>query len=413
VRSLVSVIGIILLASCSRAGGSAPLLPAEQPAGTPVRASGSLERLHSFAGKPVDGGGPSAPLLWYGGTFYGTTEYGGTNDRGSIFSLGTSGKETLLYSFGPATSDDGATPAAGLTEVDGVFYGTTQDGGSGCAPLGCGTVFKVEPSGGETVLHVFAGGTDGEHPVAGLIDVGGTLYGATAQGGNGHACCGTIFTVSTAGDEDVIYRFRGSTSDGNEPFGTLLAVHGELYGTTKLGGSENDGTIFAVSTSGTEHLLYSFKGMPNDGAQPFAGLVLAGAKLYGTTRYGGIKTQDKPLGCGTIFETTTSGAEKVLYRFKGATDGYGPSAPLVAMNGAFYGTTQNGGSSNCAGGVGCGTLFEISAGGDEQRRYTFGGGKKSAGAFPEAGMVVESGTLYGTAFGGGADHFGSAFKYQP
>jgi uncharacterized repeat protein (TIGR03803 family) len=415
VRASLPALFGILLVSCSQGGVSLPLIPAqESPSASSLSASGGLERLHSFAGKPDDGGGPSAPLLWYHGTFYGTTQYGGANNRGSIFSLSTSGKESVLYSFGPASEADGATPAAGLTERGGAFYGTTQDGGSGCAPLGCGTVFKIEPSGGETVLHAFQGGSDGEHPTAGLIDVGGTLYGATAEGGGaGHACCGTIFTVSASDAVEVIYRFKGDSGDGNEPLGTLVDLNGELYGTTKTGGAENRGTVFAASTSGSERVLYSFKRKSNDGAQPFAGLIAVQGRLYGTTRYGGgNSTQCLPLGCGTVFETTASGAETVLYRFEGGRDGFGPTAALAAVKNALYGTTQSGGSPGCAGGVGCGTLFEIS-GTHERRLYTFAGGRKSAGAFPEAGMILENRRLYGTTFGGGVDNFGSAFSFRP
>ena len=201
----------------------------------------------------------------------------------------------MVYSF--EGKPDGAYPVAGLIDVNGTFYGTTEEGGgSSACNGGCGTVFEVFALGGSQVIYSFNGGTDGVAPVAGLLDVNGTLYGTTESGGGsgcGGSGCGTVFAVTASGSEGIIYRFKGGT-DGQAPVAALTAVNGTLYGTTELGGASDAGTVFQVTTSGKEHLLYSFKGT-TDGWGPRAGLIDANGTLYGTTEGGGAK------GFGTVF----------------------------------------------------------------------------------------------------------------
>ena len=132
----------------------------------------------------------------------------------------------------------------------------------------------------ESVLHRFAGGSDGASPLAGLTNVGGTLYGTT--GGEGDASdYGTVFKITTSGTESVLHRFAGG-SDGASPYAGLTNVGGTLYGTTEGGGASDNGTVFRITTSGKEKVLYSFAG-GNDGAYPQAGLTNVGGTLYGTT----------------------------------------------------------------------------------------------------------------------------------
>jgi uncharacterized repeat protein (TIGR03803 family) len=223
------------------------------------------------------------------GTFYGTTEEGGpvgTNcprGCGTVFSIIPGGTEKVLYSFGNGT--DGAFPTAGLIDVNGTLYGTTELGGSqtgvGCGG-GCGTVFSITPGGKETVLHSFRGGTDGEFPEAGLIDVNGTLYGTTS-GGAGQYGDGTVFSITPGGKEKVLHNFSGG--DGAEPLATLLNVNGTLYGTTYQGGGQ--GTVFSITLSGNVTVLYSFGGRSGDGAYPMSGLSYVNGTFYGTTFLGG------------------------------------------------------------------------------------------------------------------------------
>jgi uncharacterized repeat protein (TIGR03803 family) len=145
------------------------------------------------------------------------------------------------------------------------------------------------------VLYRFKSDPDGAHPSAGLIDVKGALYGTTTLGGGGGSV-GTVFKVSRSGIERVLYTFGCCGSDAANPVGDLLAVNGVLYGTTESGGPSFNGAVFKVSTSGKERVLYYFKGGfgsgPYDGAQPAAALILVNGALYGTTYNGG------RYGCG-------------------------------------------------------------------------------------------------------------------
>jgi len=168
------------------------------------------------------------------------------------------------------------------------------------------------------VVYSFKGGSDGAEPQAGLIEVGGALYGTTFLGGT--ACgyedgCGTVFQITTAGVEKVLHSF-GNGSDGTFPRAPLIDVGGTLYGTTQYGGStvcgeseaNHCGTVFKITVAGEETVLHSFKG-GKDGATPVAGLIAIGNTLYGTTVSGGTGTDDPcihvPAGCGTLFSITT------------------------------------------------------------------------------------------------------------
>jgi uncharacterized repeat protein (TIGR03803 family) len=332
-----------------------------------VSTSGKERVLYSFKGENGDGANPMASLIFANGKLYGTTEYGGTGSCsnnssggygcGTVFEVSTSGKERVLYGF-KGYPHDGANPTASLIFANGKLYGTTELGGTGSCSnyssvVGCGIVFKVSTSGTENVLYSFKGGKDGSGPAAGVITVNGTLYGTTLTGGANSE--GTAFSLTLSGTEKVLHSFGGS-GDGDQPFSGLLILNGTLYGTTYTGGAAyGTGTVFEVSTSGKEHVLHIFKGYRN-GAFPHAGLVAVNGTLYGTTSSGGVTrcTSGSGPGCGTIFKVSTSGAEHLLHRFKGGTDGASPYAGLVTINGALYGTTVLGGSS------GYGTVFRIS-----------------------------------------------------
>jgi len=227
-------------------------------------------------------------------------------------------------------------------------------GGTVCDPAGqdCGTVFSVTPAGAETVLYAFKGGVDGDGPAAGLLAWRGKFYGTTQSGGA--ACtetvfgCGTVFSVTPTGSERVIYAFQGG-SDGIRPNGGLINEAGILYGLTEGGGSANCtsypgpgcGTVFSLTRSGSETVLYAFKGGP-DGAFPVGNLLAAGGNLLGVTSQGGDFT-NCPGGCGTVFSVSPSGVKKVLYAFKGGSDGASPGSGLVQVGSTLYGVTEAGG----------------------------------------------------------------------
>jgi uncharacterized repeat protein (TIGR03803 family) len=270
------------------------------------------------------------------GNFYGTTASGGASGRGTVFKITPSGTETVLYSF-PAGSSE---PYTGLIQGgDGNFYGTTGANGTSDD----GTVFEITPSGTETVLHTFAkSGTDGQIPYAGLIQGSdGNFYGTTYFGGsNGF---GTVFEVTPGGTETVLYSFAGG-SDGQHPYaGVIQGSDGNFYGTTYQGGAGGYGTVFKVTPSGTETILHSFTGGSSDGANPEAGLTLGSdGNFYGDTYLGGAGN------VGTVFELTPSGTETVLHAFAGgSSDGANPTANLVqGGDGNLYGSTAAGGTGN-------------------------------------------------------------------
>jgi len=258
------------------------------------------------------------------GNLYGTAALGGSNFSGTVFILTKSGSgytENVLYSFSYTGISDGGGPEAGLVmDTMGNLYGTTSSGGStGCGGYGCGTVFKIDSSNHETVVHAFTGGSDGVRPLGGLImDAAGNLYGTTAAGGTGNCSdlgldgCGTVFKIDTSNHETVLYSFAGG-NDGENPFaGLIMDAAGNLYGTTAAGGTGNCsalgvdgcGTLFKIDTSNHETVLYSFTD-GNDGAFPYAGLIMdAAGNLYGTTAYGGSSTSSEcaGFGCGTVFK---------------------------------------------------------------------------------------------------------------
>jgi uncharacterized repeat protein (TIGR03803 family) len=400
----------------------------------------TLTTLYNFTGG-LDGGLPAAGLaLDAANNLYGTTASGGVGSCkakglgvgcGLVFKMDKTGKETVLYSF-PGTGARGANPIAGpLRKANGYLYGTTMNGGSiGCnGEKGCGVLFSVSTTKVETTLHNFGEGTDGQFPGGLIQDASGNLYGITGWGGSsscnegGGTGCGTVFELTSAGAESVLYRFTGAEGDGAIPLAGLVedGQH-NLYGVTEHGGNsgcnngdgEGCGTVFKLDDERRESVLYAFTGS-SDGANPFAGLVEdASGDLYGTTAYGGDLNCNPPTGCGTVFVLSKAGHETVLHNFTGAEgDGAIPYAGLLLdARGKLYGTTYAGGDLDCNPPNGCGTVFELDKSGKETVLHTFAG---PDGAGPYLGVLVRDaeGNLYGTTFGGGTHGYGTVFKLTP
>ncbi|MFZ0032418.1 MAG: choice-of-anchor tandem repeat GloVer-containing protein [Candidatus Cybelea sp.] len=312
----------------------------------------------------------------------------------------------MLHTF--SSFKTGAHPDASLIDVDGTLYGTTYGGGKECSGKSfCGTVYRMTKNGKVHVLYRFEGGSDGARPDSALIDVNGTLYGTTLAGGSRcgfNVSCGTVYSVSKSGAEKVLYRFAGS-SDGAHPRSALTNVNGTLYGTTEFGGAANCycdvisgcGTVYSIQTSGAEHVLYKFKNA-SDGAYPVAGVTNVNGTLYGTTSVGGSTKGCYKQGCGIVYSLNTGGSEKVLYRFTGAPDGSGPAADLTDVGGTLYGTTVAGGTRNK------GTAFSVSTSGVETVLHNFGKGQDGTG--PIGRLIYVKSKLYGIASQGGSISIG-------
>jgi uncharacterized repeat protein (TIGR03803 family) len=378
----------------------------------------SFNALYEFQGGS-DGGAPNDLIRDSGGNLYGTTIAGGTTIFGTVFKLDTSGTKTILYNF--TDGSDGGEPHGSLVmDSNGNTYGTAEFGGNLsvlCGGMqGCGVVFKIDPSGNETVLYSFTGGADGGQPLAGLaIDDAGNLYGTTLGGGlpncNYFAFgCGVVFKVDISGQETVLYSFKGGADGGAPSSPVIRDSSGNLYGLTTGVGAGSGGTVFKLDTNGNETVLHAFSGGP-DGSQPYGALVRdRKGNLYGTTYGGGVidPNQCNYGGCGVVFKVSSRGKEDVLYSFTGGASGWAPLAGLALdKKENLYGTAASGG----AGTYCCGVVFKLDRKHQQTVLHTFSGA--ADGGSPEAGIIRDgSGNLYGTALLGTYGS-GVVFKLTP
>jgi len=352
-----------------------------------------FKTLHVFT-SGSDGGAPAAGLILSGNTLYGTAQYGGLLGQGTVFAVNADGAGfTNLYSF--TGGSDGAAPYCGLILSGNTLYGTAQYGGL----QGQGVVFKVNTDGtGFTNLYGFTGGSDGADPVGVLVLSGNTLYGTTFNGGSGDN--GTVFALNTDGTGFTnLYRFTGG-SDGASPVGVLALSGNTLYGTAYFGGSTGNGVVFGVNTDGTGFTnLHSFTN-GSDGANPLSGLVLSGNTLYGTAQGGG------NLGWGTVFAVGTDGTGfTTLYTFTFGSDGGDPFAGLILLGSTLYGTTVY---DDVGGLSGDGTVFAVNTNNTGfTTLHIFAG---SDGSVPFAGLILSGNTLYGTTSEGGRWNNGTVFS---
>jgi uncharacterized repeat protein (TIGR03803 family) len=337
-----------------------------------VDPNGQQTTLYTFKGG-ADGSGPIGTLLRdAAGNLYGITLNGGTGNSGTVYRLSKAGKKTVLYSFQGGT--DGAEPFGGVVrDAQGNLYGTTIYGGRDPLQIcnsgsGCGIVYKIDTSGNETVLYSFRGEADGGEPIAELAqDSAGNLYGVTQLGGDpnciGGVGCGTVFKLDKNGTETVLYSFTGVATGLQPSSGVVRDAAGNLYGTTLQGGDVTCatfgcGTVYKVNGSGQETLLYSFKG-GKDGSTPTSRLIRGtGGILWGTTIAGGA------FGNGTVYRVNPGGTDAILHSFTGGAEGGVPYTGVIRdAAGNFYGATNGGGDLTCNynNGNGCGTIYKIAA----------------------------------------------------
>ena len=408
----------------------------------PTARAQTLTTLYSFCAQGgtgcTDGASPVAGLVQDSdGNFYGTTENGGANGGGTVFKVTPSGALTTLYSFCSLSScADGANPSAPLVlGSDGSFYGTTVWGGANALCLnsasqfvGCGTVFKVTPSGALTTLYSFCSQSacaDGAKPYAGLVlGSDGNLYGTTyGSGVDGFLGAGTVFRISPSGELTTLYSFcsQSGCADGQNPLsGLVQSSDGNFYGTTTLGGAYGAdfyGTIFKITPGGTLTTLYNFCSQPacQDGSYPTALILGNDGSFYGTTGSGGADWRgNEDLWYGTVFKVTPSGALTTLQSFR-FQDGATPAGALAqGSDGNFYGTTIYGGANACLFAdtlAGCGTIFKITPAGALTTIHNF---DFKDGKFPEGGVIQGAdGNFYGTTSLGGTHNGGTLFKITP
>jgi uncharacterized repeat protein (TIGR03803 family) len=343
--------------------------------------------LHNFDWHK-EGANPLYPALvaqGQDGSLYGTlqTQLSG---EGSVFNSSLLGVVNQIYGF---TGDDGEFPQSGLSlGFDGNFYGTTEEGG----PLRLGTVFKISPGGGMTVLHEFTGSQDdGAFPWVPPVQApDGNIYGATYNG----TYPGIAYKITPSGVFSMLTTLPSKTQ---APF--ILGADGNLYGTTPYGGDFNLGTVFQLTTKGKLKIIHSFGS--TDAQHPFGPVLQAAdGKLYGTTPWGGTN------GLGTVYVMSISGAGyKILHQFQ-ALDGENPASGMVQGSDKFLYSVATMGGSN-----GQGTLFKISTTGKTfSVLYNF---DTQLGAQPTGTPTLHTnGTIYGVTYTGGPQFAGYGVLYS-
>ena len=335
---------------------------------------------------------------------------GGSGGQGTVFRIAnptTSPTFSVIYSF--AGGDDGGHPVASLMQAsDGDLYGTTLYNGR----FDEGVVFRISDlstSPRESVIYTFTGGSDGGSPRASLIQASdGNLYGTTQSGGSVGA--GAVFKVSNlegSPTETVIYSF-GLGADGGNPSAPLIqASDGNLYGTTDNANSGSRGTVFKISNlsgSPVKSLIHTFSAAGDGDGVVSAVIQASDGNLYGTTGWGGSN------GAGTVFKIgglSTSPTESVIQSFKGGIDGSGPSGSLIeAFDESLYGMTTGGGANNT------GTVFKIgNLSGVPVKSVIHDFTEENDGALPVAALIqIPDGDLYGATETDGSNIGGTVFR---
>jgi uncharacterized repeat protein (TIGR03803 family) len=324
----------------------------------------------------------------------------------ALFSVGQT--FTVLHTFTGGT--DGAL-GTGIIHGKGALYGTTGYGGdpncnSDFNPTGCGTIFKINAAGKETIIHSFTGSPDGQDPNGSLLIDRNDLYGTTFEGGAGY---GIVFELDGQGQRIAQYDFAGEPDAGYPTSALVPAGPGVFYGAGYFGGAQNDGAIFKLTFNsggtGTDEILHSFTGAPSDGANPDFPIIVQSGVMFGSTVYGGSGACNNGFaqGCGTVYKLTAS-SETALYNFSGP-DGEYPTMLIGDPTGGFFGLTSAGGAS------GNGTVFSLKQNGTFTSLYSFSG--SSDGSSPDGLAQDLSGNLFGVAAVGGPNNAGTIFELSP
>jgi uncharacterized repeat protein (TIGR03803 family) len=360
------------------AGGAARSVARDQGATVTI--------IHTFAG--TEGAHPWGGMVQAtDGNLYGTTTAGGPLANGALFRMNTAGTVTLLNYPSSAFQ---SVPIGDLIQAhDGFLYGTAF-GPQSLQNTG-GSAFRMSLGGSVTGLHNFVGNADGSHPWAGVVEGSdGNFYGTTFGGAGGPSHLGSVFRMSPAGGTTILHVF--TQAEGAQPRGALVeGPDGSFYGTTTYYGTNAAGSVFKITPDGALTVLHQFTG-GGGGAHPYAGLCLGtDGNFYGTTYDGGA------YNLGTVFRMTPSGQLTVLHAFAGNGGGSHPYSGLIqADDGLFYGTTGGKGTSSW---VEYGTVFQMTPGGEVRNLHAF---NSLDGTTPIARLVQASdGHLYGSTSAGG------------
>jgi uncharacterized repeat protein (TIGR03803 family) len=349
--------------------------------------------------------GPQVPegvILDAAGNIYGVSIVGGTNGFGTVFKVTPKGALTVLYNF--AGGSDGAGPIGNLVrDKAGNFYGVTSAGGvTASCEIGCGTIFKVTPAGKESVLYRFTGGADGSGPNWPVtLDAAGNLYGYNFNTHSSDEGDGIIYKLTPDGAFSIVYTFcsLSNCADGSIPSGSLIFdMSGNAYGVTSLGGAFNLGTVFKLTPEGVESVLFSFPGGSNGEVPVFKLTQDAAGTMYGTALGGASNS-------GILFAITPAGEFSVFYSFaclpeNCAVDPQSLSPLTLDSGGNLYGTYI----------LNVGTqvqeIFKVTPAGAESVPYVAGPAGLGLGPI----VLDKAGNLYGSTVDGGPSHLGSVFK---
>src|SRR5579863_5189880 len=349
---------------------------------------------------------PAASLIQgIDGNFYGTTLKGGAYNGGTVFKITPKGKLTTLYSFcaNPgANCPDGSNPGGLVLATNGMFYGTTQYGGT--TGLGAGTIFEITPAGKLKTLYSFcsqANCADGEEPEGPLVQgTNGKLYGTTALSGSNGDPTSVIFEITLSGAFTVLSTAPTDTFL-NGPL--IQASNGDFYTSGGNFSTYEDGAIFKITPTGSLSALLAFDDADGNGPN---GALLQGPNgdLYGTT-----STAPGTVYYGTVYQLTLGGALTMIHGFAGGAGGGDPTTGVIlGTDGNFYGTSAGVTGSFCS--AVCGIIYQLTAGGTLTPLYNFCSQSGCTDGLDPNGLLQGTdGNFYGTTFGGpGVD--GTVFK---
>ncbi|MFC2149647.1 choice-of-anchor tandem repeat GloVer-containing protein [Candidatus Auribacterota bacterium] len=362
-----------------------------------------IDILHSFSNDTDNGKSPRfSDLVLSGSSLYGTTQYGGANNKGTIFSVGVDGNGfVLLHSFALDNSE-GNDLQGGLVLSGDTLFGMSRLGGANSR----GTIYSVDTSGNNfSVLRSFVGNPTGsENPWGGMIVSGTTLIGMTYSGGS--VDDGTVFSIGTDGNGyALLHSLNDASGEGINPYGELLLDGDRFYGMASDENLGGPGKVFSIGTDGTGYSeLHAFAGGSADGDYPTGSLILSGGLLYGmaTGLTGGTS--------GVIFQVEANGDNyTVMHIFEGgAVDGSTPYGDLTLVDSVLYGMTNLGGASNE------GTVFSIAVDGQDFTLLHSFEGNPADGENPMGSLTYSAGdeTFYGMTYQGGANDVGAVFSFS-